>query len=254
MGAVVGILDYIEKRRKSKKTSSSHQQQRSIGGTHPPPPLTPVQLMPHSVFTPDASRSSAPTPVPPPYYTGYHQQHQQQTAHLEVQYPVVGSQLGPDNITPSNYNMASLYPPPQQQQQKHHQVKAFEAPQTPIPFSTAAQDSTNQQLHQQPAQLQKRFPLPQQQLPYQQQESSSSSSVAMLTQTKPYPQCQPQQQQAVEGHYPQAREVQKQRVPAISLPRSSLSDGNLTTSPTTAQRRMNLPTGSPRGECTCMYM
>ena len=245
LGAVVGILDYIEKRRKSKKNLSSQQRSSTSGGYH--------QNVPHPpIYSPQEpiSRSSAPTPAPSAAYLT------QQFQHQESPFPVIGSQVQAESATPAptHYSMASHYP----QQSSQMKPPQFEQlpPATPQ-YPTSPRDQNVQQQQQlqyiQSHQLQHvntnaplHQPVPPSSLPHHQlqyQQTSSSSQA----------QAQPQLPQMSQQQQVQAHEVHP-RSPLVSLPQSSGgghgSGSSMATSPTTAQRRVSLPTAvaSQRGE------
>ena len=287
LGAIVGILDYIEKRRKSKKTSSSQQRLSTSGGYH--------QVVSHPpIYSPSEpiSRSSAPTPAPSAmaYLT-------QQFQQPESPFPVVNSQVPAESATPTpaHYSPASHYPQ-QSGQMKPLQFEQLLSPGAPqYPSSPHDQNLQQQQQFQytQPHQLQQSQQinggapshqqvaspsslLPHQQPQYQQQQQQqppllTSSSSSSSSSAQSHAQIQPRVQQQLPQNpqqQVQASEVHPARLPLVSLPPHSSSGsgggggggsqgsavgGSVATSPTTAQRRITLPTpaaASQRGEST----
>lgn len=239
MGAVIGILDYIDKRKKSKKSSGS--QQRSVGALHPSNPL---QMMSHSaMFSSEPPRSSASTPAPPSYVSQFPSQPSHHQT-MDVPFPLVGQT---DN---HGYNMASPY---------QGQMKPFKAPQTPPPPlpPTMRQDSFTATV------LESKQPQHQLRHATHSHHQPTPQSPLSLPPSQPSYQLPPhsQPQQQVQGSFPRSQEIQQKRSSTISLPRSNINSsggsgsgaggGDVSTSPTTAQRRVSLPSpvSSPRGEC-----
>ena len=258
LGAVVGILDYIEKRRKSKKTSFSQQRSSTSGGYH--------QVMSHPpIYSPPdpISRSSAPS------MAAYLTQHFQQP---ESPFPVIGSQMQAESAKPSPtyYSLASHYPQQSGQMMKPPQFEQLPPPTPQYPTSPHDQNLQQQQQFQ--------YTQPPHQLPQSQQVNTNApplqhKQVASPSSLVPHHQLQYQQQQQpttsvssqaqtqaqVQQQLPQkpqqqvkAQEEVHPRLPLVSLPHSSSGSGagSVATSPTTAQRRVTLPTAavSQRGE------
>ena len=222
--------------------------------SHPPiyPPPDPI------------SRSSAPS------MTAYLTQQFQQP---ESPFPVIGSQMQAESAKPSPtyYSLASHYP-----QQSSQMMKPPQFEQLPPPTPQYPTSPHDQNLQQQQQQFQ--YTHPPHQLPQSQQVNTNvpplqHKQVASPSSLVPHHQLQYQQQQQpvtsvssqaqtqaqVQQQLPQkpqqqvkAQEEVHPRLPLVSLPHSSSGSGagSVATSPTTAQRRVTLPTAavSQRGE------
>lgn len=215
--------------------------------------------MPHPpIYSPQEpiSRSSAPTPAPSAAYMT------QQFQQPESPFPVIGSQVQAESATPvaAHYSMASHYP----QQSGQMKPPLFEQlpPATPQ-YPTSPHDQNVQQQQQfqytQTHQLQQSQQVNTSAPPHQQVTPSSLPHHQLqYQQTLSQAQAQHQLPQKSQQQQVQAQEVHPHS-PLISLPHSSGggggghgSGGSMATSPTTAQRRVSLPTagGSQRGEST----